>query len=182
MKHAFAGAGMYLAAIVVGFLLGALYDLLRVRHIASAPPHKFGKAPTPVPLTPEALALPPRKWRAGVALFFEDVLFALTAAIVTLLFLFAANKGKPRLLVFVLLGLGFVLYRKTLGRLVTRFASAVVARVHAVLRFLWRRMLKPLFVCMAYPFVRLFSWGRKKIETYRKKRYVKKQKKERKTR
>ena len=80
MTGAFVGARLFGYSLAVGVLLGVVYDILRIRRIATAPTGTFGQAFTPVPLAAWEQR-PPKRNRAGtILLFLEDILFALFAA------------------------------------------------------------------------------------------------------
>lgn len=90
----------FLLAMLVGGLLGAVYDLFRISRLT------FGGG------------------RVGI--FFQDLVFFLFCTIVTFLFLVVDNSGEIR--AFLLVGelLGALLYFFTLGKLVLRTAERTV--------------------------------------------------------
>lgn len=108
---------VFLLACLAGILLGAVYDLFRFCRVL----HRDIK-----PLV-----------------FLEDLLFSLTASAVTFYFQLAFCNGWLR--GFVLLGelLGFLLYRFTLGEITIRLFRLAVQMVMAVLRWLWKWLLRP---------------------------------------
>ena len=75
---------LFLLALGLGFLLGIVYDLFRVVRMAFT------------------------MRRAGV--FIQDVLFFLTCAAVTFVFLLAVNQGEIRGFIIAGEGLGFLIY------------------------------------------------------------------------
>lgn len=91
---------VFLAALIVGVLLGVLYDCFRIFRLA---------------------------FRSGrVAIFFQDMLFVLVCTVVTFLFLLRESAGSVRF--FILEGeiLGAVLYYCTLGVLTMKAAKASI--------------------------------------------------------
>lgn len=105
----------------MGFLLGAYYDLFRILR---------------------------RVLRPGtVRVFWQDILFFVTAALMTFLFALAITDGVLRVYVFAGLILGFFAYRYTVGRAVVRFFTTVIAlltrvagRLQAVMAVLTRAL------------------------------------------
>lgn len=101
----------------LGFLLGLYYDVYRVLR----------------------LILHSKKG----AVFIQDMLFFLTSAVITFLFCLAVTDGRLRFYVFLGEGIGFFAYYQTIGRLVMRFAGAVIAVVVRVWSFFWRLIFAP---------------------------------------
>ena len=90
----------------MGFLLGAYYDVFRILRCLLRP---------------------------GVArVFWQDVLFFLTAAPLVFLFSLAVTDGVVRLYLCAGLVVGFFAYRHTVGRAVVRFVSAVIVQLSRV--------------------------------------------------
>jgi hypothetical protein len=52
----------------------------------------------------------------GIVVFFEDLFFCIASAIAVILLLFQYNNGKFRFPVLIVIGVGFLIYRATLGR------------------------------------------------------------------
>lgn len=109
----------FLQACLLGAALGALYDIFRILRIA----------------------FPPGK----VALFLQDLFFFALCAILSFLFLLTASDGIVRM--FLLVGelIGALLYHCTLGQMVIRAAGALIAGVKAILRFLNRFLVQPVW-------------------------------------
>ena len=98
----------------MGFLLGAYYDIFRILRRVLHP--------------------------GTVRVFFQDIVFFVTAALMTFLFALAVADGVLRAYLFVGLLAGFFAYRYTVGRAVVRFVTAIIAllmsmerRLHAVM-------------------------------------------------
>ncbi len=85
----------------MGFLLGAYYDVFRILRCVLHPGTK--------------------------RVFFQDMLFFLTAAPIVFLFTLAVADGVVRLYLFAGLVAGFFAYRYTVGRAVVRFVTAAIA-------------------------------------------------------
>lgn len=113
-------AAVFLQSLLVGAALGILYDVFRVSRVAF--PTAYG------------------------VVFAEDVLFFLICAIVTFFFGLSAIDGSLR--VFLIIGelLGAVLYYFTLGRLVMGVSKKIIAAIKAVLSFIFRRILRPVWL------------------------------------
>ena len=110
---------LFLLALGLGFLLGIVYDLFRVVRMAFT------------------------MRRVGV--FIQDVLFFLTCAAATFLFLLAVNQGEIRGFIIAGEGLGFLIYYFSFGLLAVRVSSFLVHAIHR------------LFFVISVPFRALFS-------------------------
>lgn len=133
----------FLGAILLGAALGLLYDVFRIVRIA----FPAGKA----------------------RLFVEDVLYFMVCAAASFLFLLTSSDGIVR--VFLLIGelIGVVLFHSTLGILVMRVAQAIINAVKAVLRFLLRWILLPIwrvFYAIMSLFMRPARWIGKFVKNY----------------
>jgi spore cortex biosynthesis protein YabQ len=108
---------VFLEAVIVGAVFGAVYDLFRIWRVAF--------------YTPAAIV------------FVQDILFFSICAVVTFFFGLTVIDGTLRL--FVLLGelIGGVLYHFTLGRLVIAAARRIINAIKAFFRFLTRKILLP---------------------------------------
>ncbi len=87
----------------MGFLLGAYYDVFRVIRQLIRP--------------------------GTVRVFFEDVLYFTSSALITFLFLLAVNGGVFRVYVCVALAAGFVAYRYTVGRVVVKAVTLLLTKL-----------------------------------------------------
>ena len=85
----------------MGFLLGAYYDIFRVIRLVMRP----GKR----------------------TIFFQDLFFFLSSAVVTFIFSLSVMDGQLRFYLFLGLLAGFFAYYFTIGRVVMRFSQAAVA-------------------------------------------------------
>ncbi len=110
--------GIFLEACLLGFLLGACYDVFRILRMAFP--------------------------NGRVLIFLEDVLYFALAAVASFSFIVLANGGLLR--AFVLIGelLGTILYFFTLSLLIMGAARQILRVVHAILRFIYRLTLLPL--------------------------------------
>ncbi len=72
------------------------------------------------------------------ALFIQDIVYFLSAAVLTFLFSLAIMDGRLRFYLFLGEAIGFAAYYFTVGRLVVRFAAIVVNAI----RFLWIKLSK----------------------------------------
>lgn len=100
---------LFLLALGLGFLLGIVYDLFRVVRMAFT------------------------MRRVGV--FIQDVLFFLTCAAATFLFLLAVNQGEIRGFIIAGEGLGFLIYYFSFGLLAVRVSSFLVHAIHRLFFF-----------------------------------------------
>lgn len=123
---------LLLRALFLGVILGIFYDFLRfgksfffVRYDGSVPNH-LAKRTVAVAVT-----------------FLADLVFWITVGVVSVLLLYGYGDGVFRGVIYPLLGVGFLAYALTLGRLVRRFFSKLSE---------WIRMgTKKLFCLLSVP-------------------------------
>ena len=101
----------------MGFLLGAYYDLFRVIRLVM----RSGKR----------------------AIFFQDLMFFISSAIVTFLFSLSVMDGELRFYLFAGLTGGFFAYYLTIGRVVIHSAKAVVTVFLKLWRLFWQVVFWP---------------------------------------
>jgi spore cortex biosynthesis protein YabQ len=101
----------------MGFLLGLYYELFRI---------------------PRLILSSGRR-----SVFIQDVLFCLSAAVLTFLFSLAVMDGRLRFYLFLGEAIGFAAYYFTIGRLVVRFAKTVIDVIIKVWKMLWKIILAP---------------------------------------
>ena len=102
----------------MGFLLGGYYDVFRILRCVLRP--------------------------GAVRVFWQDLLFFLTAALMTFLFAIAINDGVLRIYLFAGLVAGFFAYRYTVGRAVVRLITALIALLSCVRRWLSAALMIPI--------------------------------------
>lgn len=157
---------LLLVSFVVGLLLGAIYDVFRMRRVAfRLPAVKSDK--------------PQKGFRAfvrrnlmradAILCFFEDFLFCLFGTVVLILVGFKLYYGVPRWYSYGAATGGFCLYRLTIGRLVMRSAEAVIRFLYAVWCVGKNRVVAPLIargirlvkkLCGKVRFSRLLAYTR----------------------
>ncbi len=130
---------LLLWSFAVGILLGAVYDLFRIRRVAFRlcgvyRKHEGGLAGF---LGRRAAALD------TAFVFVEDIAFLLLCAFCCILIHFKLSYGLPRWYSLAATAGGFLLYHGTVGRLVIRSAEAIVSFAAAVCRFLIRHTVLP---------------------------------------
>jgi spore cortex biosynthesis protein YabQ len=113
----------FLWAVVLGFGLGGYYDIFRIIRIL-------------------------RPKDRPTLVFIEDLLFALGAAFSTAFCLTLTNYGQVRAFLLVGEGLGFMIWRQTLGVLVAK-----IARFTARLLRILGRFLRKILVFLKKPFL-----------------------------
>ncbi len=132
----------------IGALLAGCYDLFRIRRIAASPTHGYGSRPDPAPLA--IWVQPPEKpkkfsgFAQSVILCMEDTVFGIFCGIVLAVLIFYADHGRIRAYALVAVGIGFLSYRLTIGRLTVRFADTIVACLRRWMRFLYCITILPL--------------------------------------
>ncbi|MCI9415310.1 MAG: hypothetical protein HFJ79_09075 [Clostridiales bacterium] len=101
----------------LGFLLGVYYDVFRVARLAL----RSGKR----------------------SIFFQDLFFFASSAVITFLFALAVTAGQLRLYIFLGSAAGFAAYYFTLGRVVMKFAGTAIRLILKVWHILWMVILFP---------------------------------------
>ena len=76
-------------------------------------------------------------------IFFQDLFFFVSAAILTFFFALTVTGGELRFYLFLGLGIGFTAYYFTIGRVVMAFAETAVRAVLAVWHWFWRLVFAP---------------------------------------
>lgn len=110
-----------------GFCLGVVYDLLRALRILTGLQREQGSTPL-----------------FRVALFFEDLLLALAAAVAWILLCYYANDGRPRAPAFWGMASGFFVYTQTVGRLTFRIEKALARLLKRLIRAVLPVLYRPL--------------------------------------
>lgn len=151
-------AWLYCLAFLLGGVLGAIYDALRITRVFFGV-HYSRRAAKRL----QEIRLPflsPHKRRRespalGIIVFVEDLLFCILAGVLLILLLYEANNGKIRFPVFLCAGVGFLLYRATAGRLVMLFSEVIAFAIETVVRYL-------LFFLL-YPVRAVAGWSKRKV-------------------
>ena len=117
---------IFLQSVALGFVYGMLYDVFRITR----------------------LAVPTARWMV----FAQDVLFFFICSVGTFFFLVHTMDGQVRF--FVLFGaiLGMIIYFYTLSILIMGVSAAIIRVIKAVLRFIYRWILLPIWR-ITYSFV-----------------------------
>ena len=110
---------IFLQSVVLGFAYGILYDVFRITRIA----------------------IPTARW----VVFAQDVLYFFICAVSTFFFLLRTMDGQVRF--FVLFGaiLGMVIYFYSLSILIMGVSAAIIRVVKAVLRWVYRWIMLPIW-------------------------------------
>jgi hypothetical protein len=130
---------LVLLSLLAGILLGAIYDIFRIRRVAFRLPREERTKESRIA----------RLFRRHLALtdtllcFGEDLIFCLFGTVVLILMTYKLYYGVPRWYAFGATALGFWGYRMTLGRLVMRSAERVIDWIRRAVAFIRRRILLP---------------------------------------
>ena len=129
---------LYLNALLLGVGLGLAYDLIRIVRILlgeqfSTSACRFRDAQLPL-LSAKKRKRHPRMLKLLV--FVGDFLFCIFAAIAMILLFYQINNGKVRFLAFPMAGIGFYLYRRSLGRAVMLGAETAAFLLETAVRYL----------------------------------------------
>ncbi|MCL2213174.1 MAG: spore cortex biosynthesis protein YabQ [Oscillospiraceae bacterium] len=127
---------LLLYSAAVGAALGVIYDIFRIFRVAFPPPAteqkklkgKFNHS----------------SFIYNSIVFLQDIIFWIFSAVVTILFIFMANRGQVR--IFALFGqlTGFGIYYFTIGRLVYKVAEKIVKFIRRVFRWIKKRVVMPI--------------------------------------
>lgn len=128
-------AKLLAASLLLGIALGALYDLFRIRRLAFT---RLAGMEHPAEWRKRLIAIADR-----LLLHTEDLLFGLTVGISTVLLYFALSMGQVRLMALLGEGIGFLLYRLTLGRLVMASADLILRLIASVIELIVRYLILP---------------------------------------
>ena len=111
---------------ILGIMLGAIYDVFRIRRKAA---RKAGK-----------------RWLDFVLTLFEDVVFCLFATVCMILATYKLYFGIPRWYAYVSCALGFFLWQKTVGRLTMKLSDKIIDLIARAFPFIKRKLLRPIFL------------------------------------
>ncbi len=125
-----------LYSFVVGFFLGIVYDFFRIRRLSFRVDGRLFEKNKERSFRKE-------KNFEHVIIFFEDVLFALISSVVVCIFIFYMNSGRFRGITLVGAFLGFLLYYKTVGRLVMLFSGIIIGFIKFLIRKIYDYTLRP---------------------------------------
>ena len=150
---------MFLYSILLGFFLGAVYDIIRLTRIAVGV--KYGaQGDKKYSLAEYALIRrffyskekkPSRKKHSFLSLFvfLGDVAFSLFSSVAIAIFIYYFNSGEFRAFVLFGAAFGFLIYYFTLGKIIVYLSSRIIFVIKLVLLYL-------LFFAL-YPFYFLFG-------------------------
>ena len=156
---------LILIFLLPGVFLGIVYDIFRILRISRASELAisgglYDKIRPRKPLFgsfSRVFKTKSVKIADKIIVFIEDILFWLIAAVTEILFIFHTNGGEIRIYCLLASILGFILYNRTLGRLVTVFAKQII--------FLFRCLIYWSLYAIIFP-VKLITNGIQKIMRY----------------
>ena len=147
---------LFVYALFVGVLLGAVYDVFRVIRIAltlgggTGRRVRFERVEAAILRMRTGTPADSHVKKTGIGaklelavVFVCDVLFFLATSVVSVVFLYQANYGQPRLYVLVSVILGFAAYYNTVGRLIAYTSGAVISLVRLISAFVFYRLVTP---------------------------------------
>ncbi len=109
---------LFFSAIFLGFIIGFYYEIFRFLR----------------------LAFPHSDWLIAL----EDLCFFIPLSPVLIFFHYALNDGVLRWFSLAGCFLGFLLYLGTVGKLLLRFSAGILFCIKAVLKSIWRVLLRPI--------------------------------------
>lgn len=128
---------------ILGIVLGALYDIFRIRRIASRKTAD-GVSHSPRLNGPPRLSLRPELWEALLT-FLEDVVFWLITSVAMILMHYVFCRGMIRGYWVLCSIAGFSAYYFSIGRLTTRYAEAFVCVIRKAVSIFLAYTLRPIF-------------------------------------
>lgn len=145
---------MFLAFILSGVLTGIIYDVFRILRIArttnTMPEGKlFEKIKPKKPFPKKEKRRKLFKAADKTLIFFEDILFWLTVAVIQTVFIYYFNNGEVRLDFFFYSALGFGAYMASIGKFVVFSAKKII--------FLCRCLIFYALYIIMYPIRVLFT-------------------------
>lgn len=130
-------ARLLAASLLLGIALGVLYDFFRIRRLACE--QRVGsvnRSSSAMSKKKRFRSLP--RVLLSMLLHIEDLFFGLIAGVSTAILYFALSMGQVRLMAIIGEGVGLLLYRLTLGRLVMACAD----RLLRLLAWLWHLLVR----------------------------------------
>lgn len=143
---------LFVWAVALGFMLGVVYDVLRITHILCGVHYvkRFSQDERQVAdmdLMSVALRRPRKRvlhTMRSVLIFTEDLLFGLVCGVSLVILLYYTNDGQLRALALFGMACGFFVYHQTLGRLIMLFSEVIVLAVRRFVRWTLRLVLMPI--------------------------------------
>jgi len=143
----------HLGALFLGGGLGLLYDLLRWTRVMLGMHycHTVAKRLREIRLP----LLKPKKDRRenpllGLLIFFEDLLFCMFSGAALILLFYRMNNGNIRITALLCAGLGFLLYRALLGKLITPILEIAAFLTQTVIRYFALLITYPLLILLRF--------------------------------
>ena len=139
-------------SLIVGAILGVIWDLFRVTRIAAFGRKKrqnavFIPLPSDKSELTRILSIDTSEKHSNIAhigVFLSDLGFCIFSAICVILMLFHASDGVIRGFAFAGAFIGFVIYYFTVGKLTVIFSDAIIKIIKKLLRFVLSLTLLPL--------------------------------------
>lgn len=133
-----------LYSLIIGFSLGIIYDIFRIRRIA------FN--------TREIKNGSKRAFIEGIVIFFEDIAFSIFTGLALTVFIFHANEGKIRWFSIIFAAVGFFIYYFTLGKLVMMFSEFIIRCIRIFISFVVHRILIPCVLFLSFILLKMLHF------------------------
>lgn len=121
----------FVYSLIVGAAIGVYYDVFRIIRIV----------------------LP----KSVVLIFFEDLIFCLSAGVIMSVFIFNAGFGIVRGYAVIGTGIGFTVYYLTIGKIVYRLSEIIIDFLRKAIRFIAGLIAAP-FVAAAKGIIKLLRY------------------------
>lgn len=170
----------FMRAMIVGACLGVVYDLIRIGRlicgISYGQPGAARLRDVKLPLISKFKEKDRKpKWRKfskialDILVFSGDLLFCIFAAFVLVVFIYHANDGMARWMIFFGVAAGFTAYYFSIGRAVMFFSQYIVFAIKSVFFYVVFFVTYPLKLLFSFVFRAIARlWRRIKAGTYTK--------------
>lgn len=136
-------------SFILGFGFGLLYDFFRIIRMTVTVPEILYSRDKGVKSR--------RRITVDLTVFVCDILFFVSAACITAIFIFHVNNGNIRGIALFGSLIGFILYYNTVGRLITLISHLLIRCCYYLIVFVIRRVIGPMigfgYACIKKLFV-----------------------------
>lgn len=169
-------AELYFVSLLLGCAFGLIYDLLRITRIFFGVHYSMKLQPLcerlPLPKKHEKKKRIEKKHRkisaAQPIIFLQDFWFCILFAVSMAIVFYEINSGGVRLPAFFFAGVGFVLYRFTIGKPVLLFSETIAFFVKFCIRWCVFGVTYPFWIVWRFLCRRVQNFAKKYV-TYREK-------------
>ena len=161
-----------LLSLFIGAVIGAVFDVFRIIRIAlfnSSAQNHNGKIYCLLSKVQRKRIFSslsrggPRRLQSRdvfeyVLVFALDIVFSLFVSACSIILIYTANMGRVRLYILLAEFFGFLLYHKTLGVVVIRFSSLIIALIDTALKLMYNISVYPILLLVFTLYRRLVGF------------------------